>query len=120
MNALTYKRSLLQVDPKISDPPLVLPSVSNVYDVGLDAKGEWDFLDTLPSDETDVRSSLRGYFSVFHGKYVEFSVETLRRAANVFKLALQGINTLGEHQELFGGRGLAAQYHLVVGSQRYR
>lgn len=58
-SAVAYMCSPVQVDPKVGDLHPVSSSVPDVYDVDLEAEGDWYLSDITPSREIDVRSSLR-------------------------------------------------------------
>lgn len=53
--------------------------------------------------QIDVYSSLQADFTVTCDTCVEHSAELPTAPANVFKLALRGLNTLGEQRELLAG-----------------
>lgn len=47
-------RPIFQVEPEVVDPPPVSLGVPNVYDVDLDAHGEWGLSNIPPSMEINV------------------------------------------------------------------
>lgn len=89
-----------QVHPEVVDPPYVLPSVPDAYNVELDAEGESDLPDILASREFHVRLNLYTESTVIHDKCVEYSVESLMKAPHVFEVVLGGLNTRDGQWEL--------------------
>lgn len=77
--------------------------VLDVYDIALNAKGEWDFSDIVPTSVVDFRSSIRADSTVNHDKCVECSAEAWTTASGIFKLTLRDLNTLGEQWKLLVG-----------------
>lgn len=93
---LLYQRT----DPEVLDISSTSPAGVNAYDVYLDAEGDWDLLDVLPSGEIDIHSSLLAEFTALRDKCVEHSVEASKTAANVLKLALRDLSTIKGQREL--------------------
>lgn len=77
-----------------------LQAVIDLYDVDLNAEGDQELLDIRSSVEIDIRLSLLAYFTVIRNECIEHSAELLKTAADVFKLALRGLNIPEEQQEL--------------------
>lgn len=99
-NTNTYICLPSQGDPEVDDRPSASLGGPDVYKVVLYAKGEWALLDILLSDKIQVCSSLQVYFTVIHGRLLEYSVEAPKTASGVLNLALWILNTLREQQEL--------------------
>lgn len=89
-----------RADSEVLDIPSPSPAVVDEYDIDLDSESGWNFSDILPSDKIDINSSLRADFIVIRNMCVKYLVEAPKTAAEVFQLALRGLNTLGEQQEL--------------------
>lgn len=101
-SAVIYMLSHSQVDGEVVDPPQVLLSVPDVYDVDLDAKDKWDMPGKPPSVEIGVCSRLQADFAVVCDQCAQYSIEAPTTAVGVFKLALRGLNTLCEQRGLVG------------------
>lgn len=81
-------------------PPPSFPDVGDVFDVDLDAEGQWGLSDIPLPSEIDICSRLRADRSVIIDKCSKYSIEDPQTADDDFNLALIGLNTLGEHCKL--------------------
>lgn len=82
-------------------PPSLPGIYVDAYDVDLSAEEDWALSDIPPSGVFEVHSTLRADMDLIHDKCVAFAVEAPKNPAEVFKLALRGLDTLSEQCQLF-------------------
>lgn len=71
-----------------------------MHEVEMDADGEWDVSDKQPSQNTDVRLSLKVDVTVIRIKCDKYSTGRFTVSVDVFKLVLDILNPLAGQQKL--------------------
>lgn len=74
---------LSQVDP--TKPPPVSSSVTDVHNIELNAEGNWDLSDILPSSDIDIFSSLLSDFTLPRDKRIAYLVDAPNTSADVLR-----------------------------------